>query len=222
MIRRLREDEAGAVLITALLVTVVMFGLGVALLSIVDTQASESATERSRDRAFNLSESVLTSQAFVLGRNWPTTPAAGNPACSTTTFGDPLGAASPSSAASARLQRTLDESYDPAVDSAYTGATWQVNLCDDSDADGAGPIAGSTVWSDSLLTGSSVDANGNDKLWVRAESRVEGKKSIVVGLVRARTTPSAPTTFPSTPWLVIVFSEEPRSSASPPATSAPR
>ena len=46
MIRRLRDDEAGSALITALLVTVVMLALGFALLSIVDTQASESATER--------------------------------------------------------------------------------------------------------------------------------------------------------------------------------
>ncbi len=123
MIRRLSHDETGSVLVTALLVAMVMLGLGLALLSIVDTQASESGTERSRDRAFNLSESVLTSQAFVLGRNWPGTVPAGNPACSTTPFGDPLGAATPSSTESARLRRNLDGNYNPAVDSAYTGAT---------------------------------------------------------------------------------------------------
>ena len=65
------HDESGAALITALLCTMVMLALGLALLAIVDTQASESTAERTRDRGFNLSESVLNSEAFVLGRNWP-------------------------------------------------------------------------------------------------------------------------------------------------------
>jgi len=35
-----------------------MLALGLALLSIVDVQATSSATERTRDRGFNLAESV--------------------------------------------------------------------------------------------------------------------------------------------------------------------
>ena len=79
--RRLRDDESGAALITALLCTMVMLALGLALLAIVDTQASESTDERTRDRGFNLAESVLTSEAFVLGRNWPTTRPRRQPCC---------------------------------------------------------------------------------------------------------------------------------------------
>ncbi|MCW3011945.1 MAG: hypothetical protein JWO90_2349, partial [Solirubrobacterales bacterium] len=66
-----RDGERGSTLITALLAALVMLALGLALLSIVDVQAKQSGVERTRDRAFNLSESVLTSHAFVLGRNWP-------------------------------------------------------------------------------------------------------------------------------------------------------
>ena len=60
----------------------------------------------------------------------------------------------------------LNASFD---DSAYTGATWQINVCDD-DPHGAG----ATVWSDGLLDGTNYDANGNSLVWVRSEATVEG------------------------------------------------
>jgi Tfp pilus assembly protein PilX len=189
MIRRLSQDETGSALITALLATVLMLGLGFALLSIVDTQANESTKERSSDRAFNLSETLLTSEAFVLGRNWPTS-APATPCSTTGVFSDQLGNTGAASAAVTRLRRNLDASYNPAVDLAYTGAVWQVKLCDDIDPDGAGPIAGSTVWDDALLTKQNADVNANGKLWVIAQSTVEGRTRAVVGLVRARTTPA--------------------------------
>ena len=189
MIRRL-QDETGSALVTALLATMMMLGLGFALLSIVDTQASESTKERSSDRAFNVSETLLTSQAFVLGRNWPTSAPAGTECDTTGGFGEALGTTTAAPAAITRLRRNLQASYDPATDSAYSGATWYVKLCDDEDADGAGPVAGSTVWEDSLLDNASADVNGNDKLWVVAQATVEGRTRAVAGLVRARTTPA--------------------------------
>jgi len=183
---RLR-DETGAALITALLATMIMLGLGLALLAIVDTQASESASERTRDRAFNLSESVLNNEAFVLGRNWPSTQPTPNNGCFSIDhgFGDTLGATTDAVGASAaaiaatnRLRNNLNPSY---TDAAYDGATWQVNTCDD---DGS-----STVWSDALLTNKSWDVNLNSKIWVRAQATVDGRTRAVVGLVNVRTTP---------------------------------
>ena len=103
--QRLRDDS-GVALVTALFSTIVMLALGLALLSIVDTQTSESASERTRDRGFNLSESVLNSQAFVLGRNWPDAVPAGNPACSAAAagFADTVGTTG-LTAAGVRLRR---------------------------------------------------------------------------------------------------------------------
>ncbi len=173
---RLRSDESGSTLITALLVTMVMLGLGLALLSIVDIQASQSSTERTRDRGFNLAESVLTSEAFVIGRSWPT---AGDPGlmCGDTDFGDTLGATAVPSTQTALLRKHLNASY---TDSAYTSASWKVNICDD---DGV-----SSVWSDSLLTSKvAYDDNDNDKLWVRATATVGDKTRSVAGLVLVRT-----------------------------------
>lgn len=179
LIGRARADEQGSALITALLATIVMLALGIALLSIVDTQARESGNDRTRDRGFNLSESVLTSEAFVLGRNWPDAAPAGNPACSAggAGFSDTIGATAPPSAAVGRLRPNLNASY---TDAAYTGAAWQVNICDDA--------SGSAVWNNALLSNPSWDANANKKVWVRAQATVGSRTRAVVGLVQVRTT----------------------------------
>lgn len=186
MNRQIR-DEAGSALITALLCTVVMLGLGMALLAIVDTQARESASERTRDRAFNLAESVLTSEAFVLGRNWPEQASTvGAPSlCSVAGpgFGEEINATTPSLLPEvARLRNNLDASYDPAADPAFAGASWKVNICDDNSP--------ATVWEESLRTNPSYDANKNKLMWVRAQATVDGKTRSLVGLVRVNLSPA--------------------------------
>ncbi len=199
MIRRLKSGEDGSAMITALLATIMLLALGMALLSIVDTQADQSAQERTRDRAFNVSETVLNSEAFVLGRNWPTTAPAGDPTCSAAGagFDDPIGIAAGSTPASERLRRNLTESYNPATDPAYAGATWQVNICDDDDPDGSGPLPGPTVWNDSMLGHKAWDSEnngpgkpkGNGRVWVRAQATVAGKTRVLAGLVRVTKSP---------------------------------
>ena len=177
LIRRLRDDERGVALVTALTATMVMLALGFAILAIVDTQGSVSVTERTRDRGFNLAESTLSSQAFVLGRNWPASPPSPNPvSCFAAGAGiaDTLGSTAATVPAVARLRKTLNASY---TDTSYSGATWQLNLCDDD---------GTTVWSNAVLSNPAWDSNGNKKLWVVAQSNVAGQKRSLVGLVQVR------------------------------------
>jgi Tfp pilus assembly protein PilX len=192
---RLRDDERGSVLMTAVFVIVVMLGLGLALLSLNDVQAQQSGLERTRDHAFNLAESVLTSEAYALSHTWPSTAtaapsgagAAGVAApCATSGFAATIGATPPAGSATARIQPNLSASYG---DTAYTGATWQANVCDD--------VGLTTVWSNSLLASSNVnwDANGNNRMWVRAQSTVKGVTRAVVGLVDVGTTSPLPTSF---------------------------
>ncbi len=189
MRRPLPTGDTGSALMTALLSTLVMLALGLALLAIVDTQASQSATERTRDRGFNFSESVLTSEAFVLGRNWPAAKATSGSgtmtapvemACSNpvSAIAATLGTAPPTGSAAARLQPNLEATYSG---TAYAGATWQVNLCDDT--------GGSPVWNNATLTNGTVnwDKNDNQLMWVRAQSKVNGRTRAVAGLVKVRT-----------------------------------
>jgi Tfp pilus assembly protein PilX len=77
MLTRARlHGENGSVMVTALMVMAIMIPIGLALLSIVDTQSVQSGRERTRDRAFNLADSALQSAAFSLGQaGWPATAA---------------------------------------------------------------------------------------------------------------------------------------------------
>ena len=178
-----RED--GSAIVTAILVMAIMIPIGLALLAIVDTQATSSGSERTRDRAFNLADSALHSAAFALSRSaWPSsgssapnnsgTPAAAT--CASSSFGATLGAATNAGSTTARLQPNLNASYE---DPAYTGATWQINVCD-NDPSGAGP----TVWKDALLAGMNYDANGDERVWVRSEASVAGHRRVLAALVR--------------------------------------
>jgi len=179
LIGRLRQGDGGSALITALLATTIMLGLGLALLSLVDIQASHSSTERTRDRGFNLAESVLTSEAFVLGRSWPGTVPSPNGICGTPAmaFGETLGTtAATADTRIALLRNNLNASF---TDSGFGGATWSVNVCDDD--------AASSVWNDTLMsTKHSYDENLNNKVWVRAQATIGDVTRSVAGLVQVR------------------------------------
>jgi hypothetical protein len=196
---RLRHEDSGSVLVTAILVIAVMLGLGLALLSLNDVQAQQSSVERKRDQAFNLAESVLTSEANALSHAWPSSavvaPSGAGPtgvaaSCASAGFGAVIGAAPPAGSATARIQPNLSASY---TDTGYAGATWQVNVCDDTVlAPGVAP-----VWSDTVLTPGNLnyDANDNKRLWVRAQSTVGGLTHAVVGLVDIGSSSPLPTNF---------------------------
>lgn len=185
VLRRSR-DETGSVLVTALISSVLMLMLGLALLAVVDTQADQSAQERSRDKAFNLAESVLTSEAFVLSRNFPASVVLSNPTPSTPTasvcsaaaagYAATVGVPAPAGTGAALIQNNINATY---TDAAYAGAEWQVNLCDDT--------APGTVWTPALLNNQNWDANANGLIWVRAQATVAGRLRVVAGLVKVRT-----------------------------------
>jgi len=190
------RGQDGSAMVSALLVMLVMLPLGLALLSIVDTQAKDSGSERTRDRAFNLADSALTSATFNLGRfAWPTSPSTAptndsppatpltiDVACGNATFGAVLGAATNAGSDTAALQPNLNASFE---DAAYTGARWQVNVCDDD------PLHdGPTVWKNELLTNVNYDKNANQLLWVRAEATVHGRKRVLAALTKVAQTPA--------------------------------
>jgi len=171
-----------------MLVVVVMLALGIALLSLNDVQAKQSGVERTRDRAFNLAESVLTSEGYSLGRAWPVTgllsPIGAAGTCTATGIGAVVGAIPVAGSAVARIQANLSASYSGPE---YTGATWQVNICDDSTT--------SSVWSPALLAGWNYDQNNNNRMWIRAQASVGGKTRIVAGLVDLESVNALPLNF---------------------------
>lgn len=71
-LRGRRED--GWVVVIAVVVMTLMLGLGLAVAKVVDNQARLSGTERVRESAFNLAEGLLTAEAKLLQRSWPSKP----------------------------------------------------------------------------------------------------------------------------------------------------
>jgi Tfp pilus assembly protein PilX len=189
-LRRLRpRGQDGSALVTAMMVMLIILPIGLALLSIVDTQARESGIERTRDRAFNLADSALQHAAFGLSRySWPAAGAyaptgAGVAHCEDAPYGETLGTTAVASSATARLRPNLNASFD---DAAYSGAAWEIMVCDDDSA-----AASPRVW-DEALRGArpNYDANGNGLVWVRSQAQVGGRSRVLASLVTIKEVPA--------------------------------
>lgn len=184
----LRREE-GTALVTTIIVISIMLTLGVAMLSIVDTQTRQTRAERSSEAAFDLAEATLNAQAFLLGRNWPTSasqlPVSASPAapCSgqtiSGTLADPPASASPS--LHDQIQSMLAQTY--RGPSGASTPQWWVTTCE---------AGGRDSWDASLLTGRAYDPSvaaspspQPRRMWVRAEAHVDGHRAAVVALVQA-------------------------------------
>ena len=204
--------EEGWILVTSVVVCVIMLVVGLALLSVVDTQTRASATQRQGDSAFNYAEGALNSTAFLLSRNWPEdvtlTPTGTTASCGNQTLSGTIGAADASTFAG-RIQNQLTDSFGATGSRDYPAATtsWTVNICDDTGA--------TTSWNESLLTAATPawDANGEQTLsatdsssgaaysykvrrvWVRARAQVAGRTRTVVGLVQVGVKPVLPSRY---------------------------
>ena len=158
----------------ALLVVMVLMGImltaGFALVATVDTQSSASRQQRTRDSAFNLAESALNAQIFVLARDWPGSrlapgapPPSPYPVCSPAT-------------GTTRCPDNAALIQGGSADLAAAG--WQTRVYDN------GAASAPNFYSDSIVTGQpAYDANGDNKVWVRAQGTVEGRARTLVALV---------------------------------------
>jgi hypothetical protein len=193
---RALRNERGNALVTAVLVVAMMAGLGTAMVSIVDTQTSESRVQRSTDTTFNLAEGALNAEAFLLGRNWPQstanmpTPAGAASPCSgqTTTGTLDVPAASPTPSLGDQVQSILAQTYTGSTTT--TGAKWWLTACQDN---------GRNAWDASLLNGLAYDPTiASDptpkprRMWVRAEAKIDGRRRAVAALVQAGQQPVYP------------------------------
>jgi Tfp pilus assembly protein PilX len=180
-------EQRGNVMVIAMLLIMVMMMIGLATIAISDTQTGQSRKERERESTFNLSESVLTSQAFVLGRNGAGSTAAPFPnKCTPAT----------STQALCPHPDEITRSFDGATQKDFAaGSTWETTVRDNQEPSNSV----STYYSPSLTNsdcGASAtdhiycyDNNGDNKLWVRASSTVRAKTRTIVALVEVELRP---------------------------------
>ncbi len=174
MIRFFRSQRGNA-LVPAMLIMSMLTVSGIAVLATVDTQQRETRRERVRESNFQLAEGLLNTQIFRLSKAWPGSASAGAGfprECPTATPSP----ACPDSATLKKIFANVDQGD-------WATVNWKTHIRDDDD--GANP-SNVNFYSDALLpTGRHYDANGNDRLWVRAEGIVRGRKRVLVALVKA-------------------------------------
>ncbi len=68
----MRRQEEGFALVSAIVMLVVLLGLGLGLLLFTDTQQHAATGEQVRESAYSLAEAALNAQIFQLSQNWPT------------------------------------------------------------------------------------------------------------------------------------------------------
>jgi Tfp pilus assembly protein PilX len=169
IVNNLRREE-GWVVVTAVIVIGLMMGIGLATYATVDTQTAQSRVERERDSSFNLGESALYAEAFVLGRDWPSAAGQYPPSCTETTAPGTRGCPTPSD-----LTGALDS---PGLPDLASGAQWTIRV-----RDNGSPTTG-TDYDSSTDSQPNYDANGDGKLWVRADGVAKGRSRSIVGLLQ--------------------------------------
>jgi Tfp pilus assembly protein PilX len=160
------SDERGWALVTAILLMTIMLSTILGVASYVDGQTKLGATSRKRETAFNYSEAAMNMQVYALSRDWPGLGQAATqyPICtqgSTSTR-------CPNSTSLSNLISSPDA----------TGVTWQTEVHDNA---GTSP----NFYSDSTVRAQpAYDANGDGRMWVRAQATARGKTRTLIELVR--------------------------------------
>jgi hypothetical protein len=191
MKKKLMRDEGGWVLITAAVLMGVMLSIGLVALQLVDSDSHRSRNTRESESALNLDEGVLYAQSLVLAQNWPS--AASHPnvvsSCdSATATQTAYVAACPNPA---NLAGTGTSANFKNADQAQ-GSTWKTKIRDN---DGPLKNAYDPTKADLAQTGTkgtcatpcNYDFNGDDKVWVQAQTYVKGHPRNVVALMQLET-----------------------------------
>jgi Tfp pilus assembly protein PilX len=196
------RSEQGYTLVTAIVLMTVMLGIGLATVSLVDTQSTESRATRQRDTAFNLAEAALTAQVYELALRWPgagyaVNPAYANYACTPASLEPVLNGDPP---ATAQLMCPSASTLSPLVSNVDAqGATWETHVYDDATSTG-NPADRGRFYSDALVNSGDAapsggyattpragyDSNRNGQVWVKSSATAKGRTRTLVSLVKAQ------------------------------------
>jgi hypothetical protein len=167
VISRIGKQQRGSALIIAIMAMAIMLTTGLAALAFGGGQRQLAAGERTRESTFNIAEGALNAQIFMLARSWPGSAASAYPAsCSSTT-----------TATNCPDATTINAQF---TGSDYTGYSWATAVQDNG---GGNPDYYATAVAAGQLP---YDANGDGKLWVRAQSTMRGVTRAIVTQVKAQ------------------------------------
>jgi Tfp pilus assembly protein PilX len=161
-LKKLLGDESGSALVAAIIILVIILGLGMAVLSLADVQTHQTGNEAWGEATYNIAEGALDAEANLLEQSWP---AAATSACNQSS-------ASSTFCPGTSLASSLNTTYTGHL---FNNPQWTVQIVDDSS--GASP----NYYSDSAASiAPSYDANGDGKVWIRAQATIQAQKRVVV------------------------------------------
>jgi hypothetical protein len=168
---RLR-DESGIALVVALMMAVLMLGIGLALLSYVDQQSSQSGKERVMESSLSLAEGLLNAETNILPAHWPGSAASAFSPCTQSS----TSTSCPDPGSLLRGFTNTDFGTGGAA------AAWSLSIRDNG--------LGSYYDEQDTATQPSYDKSGpngvpDSLVWLRAQASVRGQARTVVALVRA-------------------------------------
>jgi Tfp pilus assembly protein PilX len=178
-VRRL-ADERGIAMVTAVIVLAIMMALGLATVSLVDTQSQLAGREHIKETGFNVAEAVLNGQVLQLSQTWPgSLSTAGTQYPTACIRGDTNPVCPDSAALAAGFEGT---EFDAST-------AWVVNVRDNVGSaatyyDRAALDTTSCPGPTGTMTPCTWDSNGDGALWVRAQATVRGRTRTVVALVK--------------------------------------
>ncbi|MDQ3934777.1 MAG: hypothetical protein M3340_09135 [Actinomycetota bacterium] len=168
---RLRQ-ESGVAMVVAVMITGLMLGAGVALLSLTDYQTSQTGKERVRESALTLAEGALNAQANLLSAAWPETSDQAFAPCTQT-----------SSSVECPNVDTLLRGFGNDDFDDSTAVSWHLSVRDNQ--------LGAFYEDSATASQPAWDANGPEGsgpdgiMWLRAQATVKGERRTIVSLVRA-------------------------------------
>jgi Tfp pilus assembly protein PilX len=168
VIGRVRKEERGTAMVIALILLSVMLALGAATIAFGGGQRRLAFGERVRESMFTLAEATLNAELFVVSQaTWPGSAATALPAgCNSTT-----------AATNCPDPTTVNAQF---TGTDYSGYSWTTAVQDNG---GGNPDYYSTAVA---ATQPSYDANGDGKIWVRAQAQKGTVKRTIVTQVKAQ------------------------------------
>ena len=186
--RLLLRNERGTALISAVVLLGVMAMLGLAVVSLADTQNQMSGQERVRENAFAVGEAALNAQVFQLARNFPhTAPGAFPSSCSPT--------ATPTGCPDGNDMQGFT-SGDYQASCAGTAITrWTTSVRDNSNG-------AEQYYTKAIVDGNATwDSNNDGVMWARADGRAGCRLRSMVTQVKVGVQPiSFPRSVVSANW----------------------
>jgi Tfp pilus assembly protein PilX len=166
------KDERGLALVVAIMMAALMLGIGLALLSFVDQQSTQSGGERVKESALTLAEGVLNAETNILPAHWPGSSASAFATCTQT-----------STATSCPNPTSLLNGFtNHDFGSGGSASAWSLTIRDNG--------LGSYYDDQDTQAQPAYDASGpsgvpDSLVWARAQATVHGQTRTVVALVRA-------------------------------------